>query len=420
MIKYFEALFLIMTAKVIEMFLKEYNKESTRYGYASALYSFFSVIYNYSRNPRVSQSDKEHFEMLAERYLTEDRDYTEDIISFSKKCGKPTKTIKMYQSVVVEFLKRNKLKKIKLDGDANKEIGRKTPQKHFVSTDKELTLEVIRTILQHADVRMQALLYVLLSSGLRISEALSIRLEDYEKIEDGFGKLKLTWLHAKASRELYTLITPECVRIVDEWLKVRQKYINEKCINEKLKIDDTRIFPFSKNVANVSFNNILERAGLKEPNNGKKSPYHFHLFRAYFLSQMNLVVPTEITKYLIAGHSRNIDAIYRKYSFRQVLDAYKDACDVLTIGTDPVLKKQYKQSIEEVAGLKKNISVNNDQVSTLIAQIGAMQAKIKVLEDKQASLEINVKGWQELFYDEVDGKTKSRVVNGTIFIDKIK
>ena len=385
-----------MVVKVIELFLDGYEKSSTKFGYASALYSFFSVIYNYSRaNKRISPEEKEHFEMLAERYLVEDRNYSQDIIDFSKKCDKPTKTIKMYQSVVTEFLRTNSIKKITLEYSEAKEIRRKTPKRYEVSNDKELTTEVIRTILQHADVRIQSLIYVLLSSGLRLSEALSIRLEDYEQIEDNYGKLKLTYLYAKTGREIFSLISPECVRVLTEWLKVREKYIREKCIAENLKEDDPRIFPFSKNVATMSLHNILLRAGYG-PTNGDKYPYHFHQFRSYFSSQMKLAVHPEIVEYLIAGHSSDINSVYRKYSFRQVLDAYKGAVDIISIGVDPVLKTQYKKSMSLVEQLQKNQNMNNEQISVLISQLGIYQMQIKIMEDKIKGLEIAVTGFKDI------------------------
>lgn len=383
-----------MTAKVIENFLKEYDKESTRYGYASALYSYFSVIYNYARtSKRVSSEDKENFEMLAERYLSEDRDYKQDMIDYSKKCGKPTKTIKMYTSVVVEFLRTNGIKKIQFDYSEAKEIRRKTPKRYEVSKDKELTIEIIRTLMQHSDIRIQALISVLLSSGMRLSEALSIQSEDFEIIEDGFGKLKLTWMYSKTGREIYTLITPECVNTINEWLKVRSKYISEKCINASLKTDDNRLFPFSKNVSEVSFHNVLKCAGFK-PQNGDKYPYHYHQFRGFFKSNMNLVMHHEIVLYLIGGHSRDIGTIYRKYTFRQVLDAYKASCDVITIGTDPILKKQYTQSIKEIDKMKQNQNMNNDQMAVIIQQLGLYQAQMKIMEAKQAEMEKELEEWR--------------------------
>jgi site-specific recombinase XerC len=309
----------------------------------------------------------------------------------------------MYQSVVVEFLRTNSIKRITLDYSESKEIRRKTPKKYLVSTDKELTIEVIRAILQHSDVRIQALVYVLLSSGLRLSEALSIRLEDYEQIEGGYGKLKLTWLYAKTGREIFALTTPECTRVLNEWLKVRQKYINEKCISEGLKEDDPRIFPFSKNVATVSFHNILLRAGYK-PTNGDKYPYHFHQFRSYFSSQLKLAVHPEIVMYLIGGHSRDIEAIYRKYSFRQVLDAYKSAVDIISVGTDPVLKKEYQKSIGEIEKLQKNQNLNNDQISTLITQLGLYQAQMNAMNEEIKSLKKYLKEHQIV----IAGFAKSR------------
>jgi integrase len=377
-----------MTEKVIENFLMKYDKESTRFGYASALYNFFSIIYNFNRaSPRVSPAEKQHFELLASNYLSEDRDYKQDIMDYTKKCKKPTKTIKMYVSVVVEFLRINSIKKVKLDYDDKKDIRRKTPQRYEVSKDKELTIDVIRTIMTHADVRIQSLILVLLTSGLRLSEALSIQISDYEKIEDGYGRLKLTWLYAKTGREIYSLITPECVNTLDQWLKVREKYINEKCINEELRVDDGRIFPFSKNVATISLKNILTTSKLTDGHNGDKLPYHYHQFRSYFSSQMKLVVHHEIVEYLIGGHSSDINALYRKYSFRQVLDSYKTASDVLSVSTDPVLKKKYSDAVSKINTLEQKQGINSDNLNVLITTIHDLQTDNRELYKRIENME---------------------------------
>lgn len=388
---------------VIENFLQNY-KQTTRYGYASALFCYLDCVYNYSRqNKRVTSENRTHYAMLASRYLNEGRNYTDDILLFQSKCGKPTNTIENYRSIVIEFLRSNG---IKIEGSEFKRIKQKTPKHFELNGEQELSMDIIKMLIEHSDIRMKALFFTLLTTGLRISEVLSFKTKDLEIIEE-YGKLHLEWYDNKVGREIYALTTPECVGIINEWLKVRSKYIKEKCVNQSKKEDDGRIFPFTKSNATEAFHNIQERIGYT-PNEKGDYPFHFHQFRKFYLSQLNLIISPEITQYLIGGHSRDISAIYRRYSFKQVFEEYKKGSDAITIGTDPVLKKKYKHTIIEMDKVKQNQNLNNEQISTLITQIGIMQTKLDMLETKNRMFENVIAGL-------ADGKIKLNP-NG-MFID---
>lgn len=377
---------------VMERFLENYGT-STRYGYSSALFCYLDVIYNYSRqNKRATKEDRAHYEMLAARYISEvGRDYSKDILYFQSHCNKPTTTIENYRSVVLEFLRCNN---IRIEAYDFKRIKQKTPKRFELRDDTDLTIEVIKQILEHSDVRMKALFLTLMTTGLRVSEVLSFKLEHFKEIDDGFGKLHLEWYDNKVGREVYTLTTPECVGMIKEWLKVRSKYLKEKCIHQSKKADTGEIFPFTKSNATEAFHNIQERIGYTK--NGKGDyPLHFQQFRKYYLSQLNLVISPEITQYLIGGHSRDIAAIYRRYSFAQVTEEYKKGADAITIGTDPVLKRKYKDSIEEIEGLKENQTQNNNSLNKMIEMVHEMREENRQLNKRITDMENEQKSWFE-------------------------
>ena len=90
-----------MAGKILE-FLETYEKESTRYGYASALYSFFDGIYILHLRERKTKDGKpikrvtpeirEQYELYARQYLSESRDNAADVITFLKVLtGRPTR-----------------------------------------------------------------------------------------------------------------------------------------------------------------------------------------------------------------------------------------------------------------------------------------------------------------------------------------
>ncbi|MCX6692864.1 MAG: hypothetical protein NTW33_12685, partial [Methanoregula sp.] len=68
----------------IEQFLKQYSRSSTRSSYYSSVVAFLSFIYGFNREgKRITDDEKKTIENLSDRYFVEDRDYEQDLISFS-------------------------------------------------------------------------------------------------------------------------------------------------------------------------------------------------------------------------------------------------------------------------------------------------------------------------------------------------
>jgi len=307
-------------------------------------------------------------------------------VQFSKGSKNQTKSIKFAQSAIIEWFSFNG---ITIEHRERKTIKTKTPKRFKLNKSKHPTLEIIRIILHHADARMKGVILVLLSSGLRISEVISIQSGDFEELEGGIGKLFIR--DSKTGREIMALITPEATRAVKEWLKIRAKYINEKCVAEHLRIDDGHLFPFGKNAVEEAFRNILERAGFINPDGSYQ--HHLHQFRAYHSSQLKLRMHPEIVEYLIGGHSGNIAAVYRKYTFEQVLEAYRNGMDALYVEVDPVIKKKYEEQTGEIRNLRTSQEHQGENMRTILrtldeyqSQLAQMRREMGELQQEQAIL----------------------------------
>jgi integrase len=370
-------------------FLETYEKESTRYGYASALYLFFDAIYRLRLRERAAKDGKpikrvtpelrEQYEIYARQYLSESRDHAQDIVTFSKAGNGQTKSIKSAQSTIIEWMDFHG---ITIEHRERKIIKTKTPKRYKISKSVSLTLERIRTILHHADARMKGVIYVLLASGLRIGEVVSIQLGDFEEIEGGIGKLFIR--DSKTGREIMALITPEATRAVKEWLKIRTKYIHEKCVAEHLRMDDGHLFPFCRAAVELTFRNILQRAGFVNPDGSMQ--HHIHQFRAYHSSQLKLRVHPEIVEYLIGGHSGSIAAVYRKYTFEQVLEAYRDGMDALYVEVDPVIKKKYDEQVGEIKNLRTSQEHQGENMRTILRTLDEYQSQLTRLRREKDEL----------------------------------
>ena len=247
-------------------FLNQYNNSGTRHSYSSGVNAFLSYIYNYTRKSegqRISEEDKKQLELLADRYVFEGRDYEKDLIDFSNYCAQkyaPTSG-RHYVAVVKEFLSYND---IELTRKQEKNVRNKTPEGGTITEEADLTKEMVRQLLNACDIRLKALILVLISSGVRIGEALNIHFDDIKISDDGtYGVLSLRGVSKTRGHKLknrhsrVTFINKEAVEVLQQWYKVRRSFIEISCKKslgrwKPSDIDDERIFPFGLSAMGTS------------------------------------------------------------------------------------------------------------------------------------------------------------------------
>lgn len=93
----------------ISEFLELYNGKHTATVYRSGLFVFLDSMYGKQRqNRNATGEERERYEQLMSRYLSDNRDHVNDLMKFAADMGdKPPLTARPYLSAIKEFLGYN-------------------------------------------------------------------------------------------------------------------------------------------------------------------------------------------------------------------------------------------------------------------------------------------------------------------------
>jgi integrase len=194
-----------------------YPETSTQRLYSKGTQAFLRAVYKSS----------DGVEVLAPRYINEmkagKRSYFKDLLTYVSGSREAPTTLVVYTSIARSFLlyccdiEMNKKEARMLKGHMPKGT---RPRTH----KDDITREILRAILSHCDVKMKALVLLLLSSGIRVGEALQLKLSDVPL--DTFPQVvNVRGEYAKEGDSYRSYISTEAKEALVEWLKVREEYI---------------------------------------------------------------------------------------------------------------------------------------------------------------------------------------------------
>ena len=363
--------------KRVSGFLDQYPKPSTRNGYQSGIIAFFSFIYNFKRKgKRISDNEKKQMEILADKYFREDRNYEQDLISFSNYCSKNFApcTASYYITGVREFYLFND---VELTRKQERNLMNKISRGEPISREEELNKEIIRQLLSVSDLKLKTLILVLISSGMRLGEALSLTSDDI-KIYPDYGVIHLKGTKTKNKHSRITFINKEAVELLNLWLSQRDKYIKYITGRSRgrfeVKAAKNKIFPFGKNNAENCFRRLLKNSGLlKKDEDTDRSTIHYHMFRKYFVT--NISYSGIDSKYVdfFVGHTNKLDKAYNIPTIEKLYEFYSKGEPYLRI---------YDDSVEEISSLKSTVDKNKETLTDLKIDNISMQLKLQNVEKK--------------------------------------
>lgn len=122
-----------------------------------------------------------------------------------KKQGKGFAAISNYVSAICKYYKMNDVVL-----DTNK-IHQYLPEFRKSKKDRAYRYEEIHRLLDVADERMRAIIFLLASTGMRIRAIPGLRLRNLEKVESDYDIYKFT-VYEGFNEEYITFCTPECTR----------------------------------------------------------------------------------------------------------------------------------------------------------------------------------------------------------------
>ena len=387
----------------IAEYLKNYSNKSTAQGYQSAVYTFLDNVYGKQRQGKaVTTREKELYENLVEQYLSDRRNYAEDMAAFAVSLNsRPPQAARVTFTYTREFFNHYELELREKD---RKFIRTKLPKGTTARTvEKDLDTETVRTIIQHIDVKGRALILTLASSGMRINEALSLTLDDID-LKKKPAEITIRGENTKTGDSRITFMSSEAAAAVTEWLKVREAYIlsslnrnNGLMKNGKSNMqvkDDQRLFPFSDQNASVIWDNALQKAGLMSRDRGtNRKQLHYHQLRKFFLSQLSLVISKEIAE-MLAGHAGYLTGEYRRYTKKQLAAEYLKAERMVTIQGDADVGKlredldttvktlqETRNGQEKASSALSSVVIENQELK---GQLNAMRNEIQEMQNAAA------------------------------------
>ncbi|HVP23114.1 MAG TPA: site-specific integrase [Conexivisphaerales archaeon] len=398
--------------------IASYPNMRTQNAYVTGVKAYLRHLYGDSTAPVKEQAD---------RYLREitagGRDHYKDLISFLGAFhDKPPKSVATYMAAVKNFLLLC----------ADIELGRKElrmlkdrlPRGSMARTvEKEMGKEELRKILLHCDVRGRALFTLLLSSGIRVSEALQLTMEDVDLQHDP-PMVTVRGEYTKEGDRYVSFISSEAKEALLQYLGVRETYLastikrtanirkrkwrpwSKKAISRAERAN--RIFPFSTSVAGYKFTLAVHKAGLLslDSSTGRKQ-IHIHMLRKFFMSQMKLSVPDNVVEAL-TGHSAYLSDAYRRYTTQQLGKLYlKGEPDVLVNSTVDMVDMgdQLRQKDLKIEGLKGQVLDLTVMNQKLMVSGGATEAKLADLESRVQRWEAYTRKTEGQSYEEMSASS---------------
>lgn len=277
-----------------------------------------------------------------ENYLSQAHEYENDVILFARYLEREQhlapKSIRSYTSGVVKYLKKNGIKMS--DDFWSTELG---VVNEPITNDKAPTNDELRSILTHTDACGKALFLLESSSGVRIEDALLLKLETVRKVL-GEHPPMLVIIQKKTRHKQLVFFSQESVDAIQEWLKVRDEYLSTafyQCSSRgigEVDIENDKLFPFQYSKAVTMWNSACDSAGFskKDENTGRRE-LHLHSLRKFFRTNCGRAgIEPDLCEALV-GHRSGLERIYARYSQDEIKKIYLIAEEKLRVFVEPVV-----------------------------------------------------------------------------------
>ncbi len=191
----------------------------------------------------------------------------------------------------------------------NLKLGRHLPDVLTIDEVNDLLDIKINTIY---DIRTKAMLEIMYSSGLRVSELVNLELSDIDMFNDTI------LINGKGSKERIVPIGEYSKKYLKDYLEIRNELIKRKNGNPNKLFLNNHGMPITRNGFNYLLNNILKEKGIEK----NVTPHTLrHSFATHMLD--NGADLRSIQELL--GHSDIVTTrIYTHVSKKQIHDKYKE------------------------------------------------------------------------------------------------
>jgi integrase len=264
---------------------------------------------------------------------------------------------------------RNYVKSIKLFCEMNdilipwKKITRGLPRGRRYAEDRTPTIEEIRKIIEYPDRRIKAIVFTMVSSGIRVGAWDYLQWRHITPIERN-GQVvaaKIT-VYAGSEEEYFSFITPEAYHELHKWM-IYRKESGEAIDGQSWvmrNIWDTKrgymkgLVTAPKKLKHSGIKRLMEDAlwtqGLRKKLEQGKRRHEFqadHGFRKWLKTHCQLSRMDPINIEELMNHSTGISDSYYRPTELHLLEDYLKAVDLLTINEDSNILHKKVQELKE-------------------------------------------------------------------------
>jgi len=343
--------------KKVSSFLNSYRSKNTRLAYQQSLSQFFKNIYG----------ENGDLDAHAERYFSEKRNYEKDIETFLNSIKElAPKSVKLKIIVVKTFLTEND---VELPKKFWRRLSRKVKGSRALTLDKVPANKELRKIMMHLPVQGKALYLTLSSSGMRIGEALQLKLNDI-KLSQEPALINIHGEYTKTGNSRFAFISKEAREAIEQWLNTREDYLEaaaQKSHKYEKTVEDSRLFPFESPTAYMMWKNALAHAKKDERDlSTNRHRIHPHVLRKFFRTRMATLIPVDVVEALM-GHEGYLTEVYRRYTQEDLAKFYLQGESSLLVFTEA----------EEVSRLRVEVEERNKQLQTLANGLATENLELK-------------------------------------------
>jgi len=303
-----------------------------------------------------------------------------------------------------------------------KKIARGMPRARKFALDRIPTIEEIRRLCEYPDRRIKAIVYTMISSGIRVGAFDYLQWKYITPIQSSEGQIvaaKMVIYPGDPIEEYHTFCSPEAYNEIKSWMDYR-KECGEKISGESWLMRDmwqTHGMDYGakfglaenpKKLESVAVKRIIERGlweqGIRKPLLDGMKHHEWkaaHGFRKFFKTKAEqFMLPLHVE--MLLGHDTGLSMSYYRPSSKTLLDDYLKAVDALTVNgdkaqlekeveelrqetknNDSVMKGKMQEKEKEIEHLKENDKVKEDALATLSDQVMKLMVEVQDLKKRK-------------------------------------
>lgn len=282
-------------------------------------------------------------------------------------------------------------------------ITRGLPKGRRYTDDRAPTLDEIKKLCEYPDRRIKAIVYTMVSSGIRVGAWDYLRWGNIRPIEQD-GKIVAARIVVYDSEDdsYITFITQSAYRELAEWMKYREE-AGEKITGDSWVMRDLwdtqvkisrGLISVPKQLTAIGVKRLMERAiwaqGLRNelPAGKKRHPFATnHSLRKYFKTRCELVGMKPINIENLMGHSTGSSDPYYRPTENDLLQDYLKCMDALSVNDEKTLQTK----VEDLANKSKdNEYLINTRLSEKNKEIQDMKTRY---EEMNSTLQVYLLSW---------------------------